>query len=37
MFAALRKIGFQIQFQSHAEAILSVDFPDAVRDLDSAL
>lgn len=37
MFSALRKAGFQIQFQSHAEAILSVDFPDAVRDIESAL
>jgi hypothetical protein len=29
--------GFQIEFLSHAKAILSVDFPEALNDLESAL
>src|SRR5690348_3247112 len=37
MFESLRANGFQINFLSHAEAILSVDFPEAVSDLESAL
>lgn len=37
MFDRLRAAGFQIEFASHARAILSVDFPDAVQDLEDAL
>jgi hypothetical protein len=37
MFEALVDRGFQIAFQSHAQAILSVDFPDAVAELEAAL
>ncbi len=37
MFESLLKAGFQIEFASHARAILGVDFPDVVRDLDEAL
>jgi hypothetical protein len=37
MFDALRARNFQIEFASHAEAILSVDFPDAVVELEAAL
>jgi hypothetical protein len=33
----LKRQGFQIEFRSHAEAILSVDFPAALLDLESAL
>ncbi len=29
--------GFQVEFHSHAEAILSVDFPDAATELESVL
>jgi hypothetical protein len=29
--------GFQIEFHSHAKAILSVDFPDAVTELEKVL
>jgi hypothetical protein len=29
--------GFQIEFRSHARAILSVDFPEALADLEEAL
>jgi hypothetical protein len=29
--------GFQIEFHSHARAILAVDFPEALRELESAL
>ncbi len=36
-FSALREKGFQIEFHSHAQDILSVDFPDAVKELRSAL
>jgi Restriction endonuclease BglII len=37
MFENLREKGFQIEFVSHAEAILRFDFPDVARDLDSVL
>lgn len=37
MFESLRDRGFQIEFHSHAEAILSVDFPHAVAELEKAL
>lgn len=37
MFDALIDRGFQIDIHSHAEAILSVDFPDAVRELEDAI
>lgn len=33
----LQRRGFQIEFRSHAEAILSVDFPLALLELESAL
>jgi hypothetical protein len=35
--SALSEKGFQIEFHSHAEAILSLDFPDALADLEAAL
>ena len=37
MFESLIARGFQIEFLSHAEAILSVDFPSAVIELETAL
>jgi len=37
MFNRLVDAGFQIEFASHAKAILSVDFPDVVSDLEEAL
>ncbi|HXW71201.1 MAG TPA: BglII/BstYI family type II restriction endonuclease [Methylocella sp.] len=37
MFDQLLARGFQIEFLSHAKAILSVDFPDAVVELEQAL
>ena len=37
MFELLEDRGFQIEFQSHAQAILSVDFPEAVQELEIAL
>jgi len=37
MFETLIAKGFQVEFQSHAEAILRVDFPDAVAELEEAL
>lgn len=37
MFADLAARGFQIEFQSHATAILGVDFPDAIGELEQAL
>lgn len=37
MFEALVERGFQIEFQSHAQAILSVDFPEAIQELELAL
>jgi hypothetical protein len=33
----LRDKGFEIQFESHAAAILEHDFPQAVKDLEQAL
>lgn len=37
MFDSLRAKGFQISFLSHAEAILQIDFPEAVGELEVAL
>jgi len=37
MFESLKSKGFQIEFTSHAEAILSVDFPAAAVELEAAL
>lgn len=37
MFARLMEKGFQIEFHSHALSILSVDFPIAIEELESAL
>jgi hypothetical protein len=37
MFDSLKNRGFQIELLSHAGAILSVDFPEAVRDLENAI
>ena len=37
VFGALVARGFQIEFYSHATAILAVDFPDAIAELESAL
>lgn len=37
LFGDLVGRGFQIAFQSHAEAILRVDFPDAVAEIEDAL
>ncbi|MGB6086294.1 MAG: BglII/BstYI family type II restriction endonuclease, partial [Parvibaculum sp.] len=37
MFERLEAKGFQIEFHSHAWAILSVDFPDALLELNKAL
>jgi len=37
MFDALIERGFQVEVHSHARAILSVDFPDAVAELDAAI
>jgi hypothetical protein len=37
MFESLKARGFQIEFHSHAEAILSVDFPAALAELEKAL
>lgn len=37
VFDELIANGFQIQFHSHATAILSVDFPDAIGELEAAL
>jgi hypothetical protein len=36
MLEALQKKGFQVQFESHAKAILSVDCPEAVAELKAA-
>ena len=36
-FSTLAAKGFQIEFHSHASAILSVDFPDALVELETAL
>jgi hypothetical protein len=37
MFDRLLEARFQIEFASHAKAILGTDFPDVVRDLEAAL
>jgi len=37
MFERLKQLGFQVEIHSHAEAILSIDFPEAVTELESAL
>lgn len=37
MFERLRELNYEITFASHAEAILGVDFPDIVRELEAAL
>jgi Restriction endonuclease BglII len=37
MFESLSERGFQVEFLSHARAILSVDFPEAVNELEQAL
>lgn len=37
MFDSLIARGFQVEFHSHARAILSVDFPEAVVELETAL
>jgi hypothetical protein len=36
MFEDLAARGFQIEFHSHATAILSVDFPYAIGELEAA-
>jgi hypothetical protein len=37
MLEVLAARGFQVEFHSHATAILSVDFPDAVAELETAI
>ena len=37
MFERLVNSGFEVEFASHAKAILGADFPDVVRDLEDAL
>lgn len=37
MFERLLEGGFQVEFHSHAEAILSVDFPEAAQELEDVL
>jgi hypothetical protein len=37
MFDSLRDAGFQVEFVSHAQAIMGVDFPQAVAELERAL
>jgi hypothetical protein len=37
MFDSLIDRGFEIEFHSHAKAILEIDFPDAVAELESVL
>lgn len=37
MFESLRSRGFQVECTSHAEAILSFDFPSAAKELETAL
>lgn len=37
MLEALERKGFQVEFHSHAKAILTIDFPEAVLELESAL
>src|SRR5438270_9526026 len=36
-FSSLTAKGYQIEFHSHAKAILSVDFPEALSELEGAL
>ena len=37
MFDKLQKKGFDVEFCSHAKAILSVDFPDVAKQLEDVL
>ncbi|WP_245424870.1 BglII/BstYI family type II restriction endonuclease [Shinella zoogloeoides] len=37
LFDNLRSKGFQVEFRSHAKAILSVDFPEAAGEIEAAL
>lgn len=37
MFESLREAGFQVEFHSHAEAILGVDFPEVAAQLEGIL
>jgi hypothetical protein len=37
MFELLREKGFQVEFHAHAEAILSVDFPEVAQQLEQIL
>jgi hypothetical protein len=37
MFDQLKERGFDIEFRSHAEAILSIDFPEVAEQLESVL
>lgn len=37
MFEALQKRGYEIEFVSHASAILEIDFPDAVAELEQVI
>lgn len=37
MFESLKDRGFQVEIHSHAKAILSVDFPDAVEELERVI
>ncbi|MEJ8573212.1 BglII/BstYI family type II restriction endonuclease [Microbaculum marinum] len=37
MFETLKENGFQVEFLSHAKAILSEDFPEAVKELETVL
>jgi hypothetical protein len=37
MLESLTQRGFQVEFHSHAQAILGVDFPGAVKELETAL
>lgn len=37
MFERLREKGFEIEFRSHAEAILSIDFPEVAEQLENVL
>ncbi|MEA1676637.1 BglII/BstYI family type II restriction endonuclease [Nitrospirillum sp. BR 11163] len=37
MFPTLLQRGFQVEFHSHARAILGVDFPDAMAELDAVI
>src|SRR5712672_2684175 len=37
MFEALRNRGYQVEFESHALAILEIDFPDAAAELEEVI